>query len=822
MAISTEQRVDYLFKKLGYGLTKTDTNDNKKAPNENIPSPLLLRGDKVWQQAGEIPSVKPSSSASPITIYSGSSTVECTEDNTATADRTWKTGITDWIPPEFGATYLVSVFVHTSGDAANAESSGTRLFVTGSGNDDEWFFDYQSGVLNFIGDNYPNAISDWTGKSVYISGAVYTGSFGVGSSAGQDAELGNLVISDTTISTATSGDDIILQPDGDGTLIIDTNTALQLPTGTNVERPSAPVEGQIRFNEDTSKVEVYDGTDWVSVGGTSGAISTQAFSGDGSTTDFTLNSDADSATVMVTLNGVVQEPTVAYTVSGTTLSFSEAPSATDRIEVRKLGVLSTIRSLVDSDSDTSIQVEASADEDVVRLTASGTNTLSVSSSYIRADSGYTPTNNYDLTTKTYVDSSISSISLDLSSVNQSIIPDADETYDLGSSTYKWRDLYLSGSSIKLGNATITASGTALVLPTGTTLGGVNAATETYVDTAESDAISSANGYTDTREIAITTAYQTYADTAESDAITTANNYTDAREIAITTAYQTYADTAESDAITTANSYTDTEIANLVDSAPATLDTLNELAAALGDDPNYATTVSTALGNRLASNATVTLSGDVTGTASFSSNTATITTTIQANSVALGIDTTGNYVQQGATSGNGLSGSVNSEGGTFTVTSNATDANTPSTIVFRDSSGNFSAGTITATATTAQYADLAELYLTDEEYEPGTVVVFGGGKEVTACIRDNDHTVAGVISTDPALTMNSDLENGTAIALTGRVPVKVEGEVSPGDLIVTSNKKGYGMVNNNARSGTILGKVISRISDNLVEVLIILA
>lgn len=807
MAISTEQRVDYLFKKLGYGLTKTDTNDNKKAPNENIPSPLLLRGDKVWQQAGEIPSVKPSSSASPVTIYSGSSTVECTEDNTATADRTWKTGITDWIPPEFGATYLVSVFVHTSGDAANAESSGTRLFVTGSGNDDEWFFDYQSGVLNFIGDNYPNAISNWTGKSVYISGAVYTGSFGVGSSAGQDAELGNLVISDTTISTATSGDDIILQPDGDGTLIIDTSTALQLPTGTNVERPSAPVEGQIRFNEDTNKVEVYDGTDWVSVGGTSGAISTQAFSGDGSTTDFTLNSDADSATVMVTLNGVVQEPTVAYTVSSTTLSFSEAPSATDRIEVRKLGLLTTIRSVVDSDSDTSIQVEASADEDVVRITAGGTNTLSVSSSYIRADSGYTPTNNYDLTTKTYVDSSISSISLDLSSVNQSIIPDADETYDLGSSTYKWRDLYLSGSSIKLGNATITASGTSLVLPAGSTIGGAAAATETYVDTAESDAISSANSYTDTRETAITTAYQTYADTAESDAITTANNYTDARETAITTSYQSYSDTA---------------IANLIDTAPTTLDTLNELASALGDDANFSTTVNTALGNRLASDATITLTGAITGTVNFSSNTATVTTTVASNSVALGTNTTGNYVSAGAVAGNGLTGGLSAEGGTFTVTSNATDTNTGNTIVFRDSNGDFSAGVISATSTYAQYADLAELYLADADYEPGTVVIFGGAAEVTECIRDNDHTVAGVVSTDPALTMNSDLENGIAIALTGRVPVKVDGDVNPGDLLVTSQKKGYAMVNNNARSGTILGKAISRISENLVEVLIILA
>jgi hypothetical protein len=85
--------------------------------------------------------------------------------------------------------------------------------------------------------------------------------------------------------------------------------------------------------------------------------------------------------------------------------------------------------------------------------------------------------------------------------------------------------------------------------------------------------------------------------------------------------------------------------------------------------------------------------------------------VATNSVALGTDTTGNYVQQGATSGNGISGSVNSEGGTFTVTSNATNTNTGSTIVFRDASGNFSAGTITAnltgTASSATNADTVD-------------------------------------------------------------------------------------------------------------------
>ena len=90
-----------------------------------------------------------------------------------------------------------------------------------------------------------------------------------------------------------------------------------------------------------------------------------------------------------------------------------------------------------------------------------------------------------------------------------------------------------------------------------------------------------------------------------------------------------------------------------------------------------------------------LFGKVSGDIAIASNG---TATIQANSVALSTDTTGNYVAAGAVSGNGLSGSAGSEGATFTVTSNATASNSASTIVFRDGSGDFSAGTITASLT----------------------------------------------------------------------------------------------------------------------------
>tara|TARA_R100001163_G_scaffold28043_1_gene22580 strand:- start:80 stop:2959 length:2880 start_codon:yes stop_codon:yes gene_type:complete len=97
--------------------------------------------------------------------------------------------------------------------------------------------------------------------------------------------------------------------------------------------------------------------------------------------------------------------------------------------------------------------------------------------------------------------------------------------------------------------------------------------------------------------------------------------------------------------------------------------------------------------------TISLGGDLSGSASFDGTSdITLDATVDVNSVALGADTTGNYVAAGATSGNGISGSVSSEGGTFTVTSNATSANTGSTIVLRDSSGNFTAGTITAALT----------------------------------------------------------------------------------------------------------------------------
>ena len=278
-----------------------------------------------------------------------------------------------------------------------------------------------------------------------------------------------------------------------------------------------------------------------------------------------------------------------------------------------------------------------------------------------------------------------------------------------------------------------------------------------------------------------------------------------------------------------------------------------------DTFNGALSGNAATATKWATGRTISLTGDVTGTSGTfdGSGNLSFATTIAANSVALGTDTTGNYVAAGAVSGNGLSGSAASEGATFTVTSNATNANTASTIVFRDGSGNFSAGTITAalsgnattattaaacsgnsatattstnvtttdntatnetvyiafvdgtsgaqgievdstgltynpstntlstsvfsgTATTAQYADLAEMYIPDAGYAAGTVLKVGGAFEVTQC--NSIDVPAGVVSENPAYLMNSEQEGGIPVALVGRVRVRIVGPVEKGQVV----------------------------------------
>jgi hypothetical protein len=266
-------------------------------------------------------------------------------------------------------------------------------------------------------------------------------------------------------------------------------------------------------------------------------------------------------------------------------------------------------------------------------------------------------------------------------------------------------------------------------------------------------------------------------------------------------------------------YVNTAISNLVNGADAAYDTLKEIQDAMATDAELSaaigaiTTVQNA--NQWSTARTITLGGDLSGSVSVNgSANVTLTATIAddshnhtiANVDGLQAELDGKLTA-GATSGNGISGSASS--GTFTVTSNATNANTANTIVYRDASGNFSAGVVTATATSARYADLAEKYTSDLEYSPGTVVVFGGPYEVTESTKSHDSAVAGVVSTDPAYLMNSDLKEGVAVALTGRVPCIVKGPVKKGTVLVTSDVPGAAQAIDPAKfsPGVVIGKAL---------------
>ena len=172
--------------------------------------------------------------------------------------------------------------------------------------------------------------------------------------------------------------------------------------------------------------------------------------------------------------------------------------------------------------------------------------------------------------------------------------------------------------------------------------------------------------------------------------------------------------------------------------------------------------------------------------------------------------------EAATAGNvtgNLSGNVTSSGantmGTLTMggtfTSKAILPDTTTTYDIGSTTKKYN--TVFAKATSAQYADLAEIYESDAEYEVGTVVIFGGEKEITVSSMGADTRVAGVISENPAYLMNSEA-TGQAVALQGKVPCKVVGTINKGDMLVThSQHPGVARKTNDPKVGTVIGKAL---------------
>lgn len=335
---SDSQKVDYLWKKIVYGAAKTDIAANIDATNEPNPSPLQIRADKILQDSASIPGVIPSSNSSVVTVYPTAFPVECTSTaGIPTPVLTWQTGRTFWVPPEFGSTYQIKVYIAPSGNAANVASKGTQVFATGSGSNDLWVFDYQAGILNFNSNNTPysgGSPISFTGNSVYISGAVYAGQFGLPSTANiGNAILGNITFNGDTISSKNANGNIILSAPGTGIVQVTGTDAFGLPAGTQGDRPSSAYVGYTRFNTTSKTIEYYDGTNWISPG--QATVSSEIINPDGTSNTYPLSANTTSSGIFVSINGTIQQPIYSYNiVNNNQIQFTETPLTSDVVEVR--------------------------------------------------------------------------------------------------------------------------------------------------------------------------------------------------------------------------------------------------------------------------------------------------------------------------------------------------------------------------------------------------------------------------------------------------------------------------------------------------------
>ena len=188
MAVTDQQKIDFLLKKIGFTKTKTGSvvgtgaisGTGKQPFAEAIPSPLVVPNSSLWNEAGSIPATAPGSDTPQVKVYlAGTSGLRMTADATSSGQRAYiayttyndtsSARLTNWIDTQFGASYLIKVY---KGDP---NSGGVALSAAGSGSNDGWFFDYSAGVLNFNDTSVPSGVTD---TNIYIVGYRYIGQTG--------------------------------------------------------------------------------------------------------------------------------------------------------------------------------------------------------------------------------------------------------------------------------------------------------------------------------------------------------------------------------------------------------------------------------------------------------------------------------------------------------------------------------------------------------------------------------------------------------------------------------------------------------------------
>ena len=253
----------------------------------------------------------------------------------------------------------------------------------------------------------------FNGTDLFVSGISVTGAGGSG------ITLGNISIAGNTISSINTNGNIYLDPNGTGQIIAAGTNALTVPAGTTGERPAGST-GDVRVNTTTGNFEYYNGTAWIEIAPINPLVGDE-FNGDGSTVNFTLSQSGTSDGTLVSINGVVQRPGQSYSVTGTTLTFVEAPLAGDVIDVRLLSTAVSFSIL--SDENTSVSVNDTTQ--TITATVNGNAIITVS--------------------------------------NSAVLPGANITYDLGSSSLRFDEVFGNvfigtGSIASVTNSTPASSG----------------------------------------------------------------------------------------------------------------------------------------------------------------------------------------------------------------------------------------------------------------------------------------------------------------------------------------------------------------------------
>jgi hypothetical protein len=268
MAISDQKKTDFLWKKIAYGVTETDTT-GKAGPNEIFASPIQVFAHEVYAQSSLIPAIAPASTDGVVTVYTGINAVQCKDDPSVAGKHTWvavtdivaaisdTTRLKDWIAPSVHFTYAVQVY------AGDPNASGILLNPLAT--NEEWVFDYAAGVLHFP-NNVPTAVNT---NDIYIIGYRYTGTKGVSGGGGLTTKIEDTTDGNTFVDTALETGSVVISSDGQKIFRVTKGTTATADEGlliTNADgevqlqgygTASAPVD--IRLKPTSGKSIIADG-----------------------------------------------------------------------------------------------------------------------------------------------------------------------------------------------------------------------------------------------------------------------------------------------------------------------------------------------------------------------------------------------------------------------------------------------------------------------------------------------------------------------------------------------------------------------------------